>query len=159
MTFSEAGKTEEPSNSIYNEVNGIIFDKGGDGTEHMERISKEAKLIYVLCCFEGEVLNGGFDSFFFNSAGDYTADVLEGLNYFEASSYISCLKRAISWFPDSIPSSKRETRWAQMEPFEEDEKFLNEMSEIQSEFYEHKDNLIEKMDAYVKANPQIRIRS
>jgi hypothetical protein len=157
MNFSEAGKSEEPAIAVYDAVNNIIFDE--DGTEHLERVSKEAKLIYVLCCFEGEIHNGGFASFFFNSSGDYTFDILEGLKYFEAESYNSCLRKAISWFPDKEPSKKREVRWNQMEPFEDDENFQSEMSEVESEFYKCRDNLIEKMDAYVTSNPQFSIMS
>ena len=71
LKFSHYANNEEPAFDVFTECHKIVF-KGSDGnTEYLERLSEEAKLVYLIWCFDGEVHNGGFDQLFFNSLGNH----------------------------------------------------------------------------------------
>src|SRR5690606_14789899 len=50
-----------------------------------EGLSEAEKKYFAVCCLSGEVYNGGFHQFFFNSAGAYYKYVLSGLEEMGAS--------------------------------------------------------------------------
>jgi hypothetical protein len=64
--------------------------------------------------FEAEVMNGGIDQYFYNSAGDHTAACLEALQAIGAKQSAELLQRACDLFPDKMPSSEREIRQKQL---------------------------------------------
>ncbi len=81
---------------------------------------------------EAELNNGGFDQFFFNSAGDRTFETIVALEAIGATHTASIVRAAASKFPGGLPSSDRDVRQEQLESvspeldaFEaEDEAFL-----------------------------------
>lgn len=158
MKFSEAAKAEEPTFAVYNEVNKLIFNEG-EGREYMDRVSKEAAMIFKLYCFEGEILNGGMDQLFFNSAGDYIGDIIEGLEFYAAESYLNCLNRTLKFFPNHMPSKNRELRQKQLRAIEENQEYRTAVNEAETEFYCHKDGLVEKMDKFIIQNPTLNVES
>ena len=60
--------------------------------------------------FDGEVRNGGFHQFFFNSSGDDALDARAGLARFGMTVSLALLDCALTAFPDNKPSTDRETR-------------------------------------------------
>jgi|ERR1700690_178409 len=66
-----------------------------------------AELIEAL---EGEVNNGGFDQFFYNSAGDNTADTILALEAIGAAKTADIVKRAAAKFPGGMPPKERFAR-------------------------------------------------
>jgi hypothetical protein len=59
---------------------------------------------------EGEVNNGGFDQFFFNSAGDRAADSIEALEAIGAHKTADIVRRACARFPGGMPPADRFAR-------------------------------------------------
>jgi hypothetical protein len=66
-----------------------------------------AELIEAL---EGEVNNGGFDQFFYNNAGDNTADTILALEAIGAVRTADIVKRAAAMFPGGMPPKERVAR-------------------------------------------------
>jgi hypothetical protein len=94
-----------------------------------------AKLIENL---EAEVNNGGFDQFFYNSAGDDTEEVIRALDTIEAGAMSDIVKRAAAKFPGGMPPKDRFQRQEvllQVSP--ESDAF----DELDAEFYGYPDNL------------------
>jgi hypothetical protein len=59
---------------------------------------------------EAEVNNGGFDQFFFNSAGDEAAETIEALEVIGAHRTAAILRRACATFPGAMPPTDRDAR-------------------------------------------------
>ena len=77
-----------------------------------EALSEAEKKYFAVCCLSGEVYNGGFHQFFFNSAGEYYEYALSGLAEMEAGESLQLLKRAKQvWFDFSdVPTDTRTRR-------------------------------------------------
>jgi hypothetical protein len=63
---------------------------------------------------EGEVNNGGFDQYFYNSGGDNTAEVIQALELIGAVRMADTVNRAAAKFPGGMPpkGALRATRCA-----------------------------------------------
>lgn len=77
-----------------------------------EGLSESEKKYFAVCCLSGEVYNGGFQQFFFNSAGAYYEYALSGLEEMEAGESVQLLKKAKQiWFDFSdVPTDTRARR-------------------------------------------------
>ncbi len=64
---------------------------------------------------EAEINNGGFDQYFFNSAGDKTVETIRALERIGANKTASIVKDAAAKFPDGQPSPDRNERQKQLE--------------------------------------------
>lgn len=63
----------------------------------------------------GEVYNGGFHQYFFNSAGNTTAAARDALRAYGATETLALLECAMTAFPKSTPSAVREKRGRELE--------------------------------------------
>jgi uncharacterized protein DUF4375 len=61
---------------------------------------------------EAEVNNGGFDQFFFNSAGDNASKTIEALEVIGAQKTAAIVRRACAKFPSGMPPADRNARQA-----------------------------------------------
>ena len=64
---------------------------------------------------EAEINNGGFDQFFFNSAGDRTAEVIDALSVIGATRTATIVKAAASKFPGGMPPRDQNARQEALE--------------------------------------------
>lgn len=159
MYFSDFVDNEEPALDVFNACLEIIFAGSDGNTEYLERISPEARLVYLLWCFDGEVHNGGFDQLFYHSLGDHCLEILAGLKDVYAKKSCELLEKALRWFPESKPSKDREKRWLQLEPFEDDEKYESDLNSLDGEFYKYEDNLADLLHDFVRKNPEASVNA
>ena len=94
---------------------------------------------------EAEINNGGFDQFFFNSAGDYTEETIEALIKIGAPSTAEIVKKAASKFPGGIPPRDRDTRQELLEKVSPDN---DAFEELDDEFLAYEDDLASLASAY-----------
>ena len=87
---------------------------------------------------EAEINNGGFDQFFFNSAGDNTKETIEALVAVGANHTAAIVRKAAARFPGGMPSPDRNTRQEQLERISPDNDAFEEQDDA---FYEYKDDL------------------
>ncbi|MDM5131959.1 DMP19 family protein [Aeromonas piscicola] len=152
MHFSEFSDNEEPAFDVFNACHEIVFAGSDGNTEYLERISPEARLVYLLWCFDGEVHNGGFDQLFFNSLGDHCLEILAGLKKVNAIKSYGLLEKATRWFPESKPSLDREKRCKQLARYKDDENYEADLENLDTEFYKYEENLAELLHTFVRAN-------
>lgn len=157
--FNKFVDSKEPAFEIFNQCMDIVFDSDDAESEYIERLSKEARLVYLLWCFDGEIHNGGFAQLFFNSLGDYCSEILAGLKTIEANKSAHLLAAAMEPFPGAAPSQDREVRWKQLEPFEDNEKHEVFLNRLDNEFYKYEDNLSELLHNYVRSNTNASINA
>ena len=95
---------------------------------------------------EGEVNNGGFDQFFFNSTGDYSRETVSALERIKAYKTAALLKAACDRFPDGMPptdiSVRREIMLSKVSPNAE------AFQELDDRFYAYEDDLGQLIDDY-----------
>jgi len=159
VKFSDFINNKEPALDVFNLCHEIVFTGSDGNTEFIERIGPEARLVYLLWCFDGEIHNGGFDQLFFNSLGDHCLEILEGLKTIKANKSSNLLEKAMRWFPNSQPSPDRQERWDQLESHKNDVTYQSDLNDLDAEFYEYEDNLAKLLDGFVKNNKEASINA
>jgi hypothetical protein len=115
-----------------------------------ERLNVPQKTFLCIWGLEAEVNNGGFDQYYFNSAGDHAADTPESLRTIGAEHTAMLVKKANDVFGPIGPSRNRNERQKQLHSLAVDQK--KELSELTNEFFRYHDNLDEMLKAYVGKN-------
>ena len=113
-------------------------------------LSQAEQTVYCLDALEREVNNGGFSQFFFNSSGDTALETVAALERLGAPHTAGLVRRAVSAFPGGRPSPDRDAREKQMEALPESATEL--WSELDTAFFEYRDNLAALERAYVTAH-------
>jgi hypothetical protein len=107
----------------------------------MEKI----KVVALIEALEAEVNNGGFDQFFFNDAGDRTAETIEALRAIGANHTASIVQAAAAKFPGGMPPIDRDMRQEVLERVSPDSDAFEEQDDA---FYEYKDDLSRLANAH-----------
>lgn len=103
---------------------------------------KVKQLIWDL---EGEINNGGFHQFFFNSAGDETEATITALESIGAAHTVRIVREAAAKFPGGMPLANREERQAQLDVVAPE---TDEFDDLDAAFLEYKDDLQALVDAH-----------
>lgn len=156
MRFSDVLHQEEPAYAIFKSALKIAFDANDAVTEHIDRLSPEARLVYLVWCLDGEIHNGGFDQFFYNSLGDHWSELLGHLDTIGAVTSKKLLAKAVSIFPNAAPSSNRQERFEQLNRLDDDEVEAL-LSDLDEEFWRYEDGLAQRVDDFVRKHPDASI--
>ena len=97
---------------------------------------------------EAEVNNGGFDQYFFNSAGNNAETALFGLKEIGATSAAALLEQAVAVFPGGKPPTDRFKRQEVMQQIAAQSKLV--WDKCNSEFYKRKERINDLSLAYAK---------
>lgn len=118
--------------------------------EGFQGLSDSEKCYFAVTKLVGEVYNGGFDQYFFNSSGSYYEYSMLGLKEIYADQALALLQQAKSVVFDTekVPENtpKRRELILQHES-DQRSKILNDLDE---QFYQIGDDLIDKNTAYAK---------
>ncbi len=95
---------------------------------------------------EAEVNNGGFHQFFFNSAGDRTAETIHALNLIGATRTAAIVSQAAARFPGAMPLADRDERQGQLESISPDG---DEFEDLDEAFLAYEDDLAILTGSYV----------
>lgn len=156
MRFSDVFQQEDPAYAIFTSALDIVFDSNDAVTEHIDRLSAEARLVYLVWCLDGEIHNGGFNQFFYNSLGNHWAELLDHLGVIGAVTSKRLLHQAISIFPDSAPAQDREERFKQFKRMD-DAEVEALLSDLNKQFWAYDDNLAYKVNDFVMKHPNATI--
>ena len=110
-------------------------------------LSENERIVKHVCLLESEVNNGGFDQYFFNSAGNYALQTMDLLRRIGSKGTLALLTQAIEAFGLNPPSSDRETRWAQMDMLPE--AASDEWDRLNREFYNSTESLADLVVNYI----------
>ena len=103
------------------------------------------EVVGLIDALEGEVNNGGFHQYFYNSAGDRTAETIQALEIIGAFAMADIVERAAQKFPYGMPPKNR---------FERQDVLLGaypnaaEFRALDEEFYRYADNLVALIATY-----------
>jgi hypothetical protein len=115
-----------------------------------ENLTRPEKVFVCVWGLEGEVNNGGFDQYYFNSSGDHALDAEESFKAIGAKHTADLVKQANSLFGAAGPSPDRAARQKQLDALGEAK--TKKMNEIEEDFFKYKDNLWELLTVYVSKN-------
>ncbi|MCX9158601.1 DMP19 family protein [Niveibacterium sp. 24ML] len=97
---------------------------------------------------EAEVNNGGFDQYYFNSAGDLALQTVEALKAIGAGNTASLLSAANAEFPGSVPPVNRAERQEALGRIRETVRFAS----LEAEFYRYEEDLLTLLASYLRAH-------
>jgi len=105
------------------------------------------RIIDLIADLEGEVNNGGFHQFFYNDAGNDTAEIIEALRVIGATKMADIVVRAASVFPSKMSPKDRVARQDILL-----EKFPNSVAfrDLDEEFYDYPDDLRVLLAKYIE---------
>jgi hypothetical protein len=117
-----------------------------------EKLSQPEKVFVCVWGLEAEVNNGGFDQYYFNSAGDHSLDAVTSLEAIGANHTANLVRQANALFGEAGPSRDRFARQKQLEGLGQAK--TKKMNEIEEEFFKYKDKLGQLLEAYVFKNAE-----
>jgi hypothetical protein len=118
------------------------------GQKAVARITEPELRLLAVYCLWGEVHNGGFDQYFFNSSGNDSEAALAGLKELGAPAAAALLERAMYAFPGGKPPADRKQRVALMAKLRK--KAEGVWEQCDKEFYALKEDLSQLMLTYAK---------
>lgn len=112
-----------------------------------ERLSLAEQQYFAVGLLKGEVDNGGFSQYFFNSSGAYAREALSGLKAINAEKTVEIMRDAMATFGKDGPSRDRAARQDQLAKlFTAQDK---EFERLDKQFYASKERIYVLMLLYV----------
>jgi hypothetical protein len=108
----------------------------------------KTQVTHLIDELEGEVNNGGFHQYFYNSAGDNTAETIPAVEAIGALHMADILRRAAAKFPGGMPLAERFARQdVLLELFPNSTAF----EDLDNEFYAYPNDLNALLKKFVSA--------
>lgn len=126
----------------------IIWGKTTPEDNCFSKLNDIEKTFVYIDLLEGQVHNGGFDQFFFNSSGSYTYGILSSYKKIKANKTAELLETAMKLFPiQPIPTNTAIRRQYMVNV----EEFISERwNDLDDEFYKYADNVPELLISFIK---------
>jgi hypothetical protein len=123
----------------------VINNKCNYG-ENLDELTNGERIIYYVGELEGEINNGGFSQYFFNSSGQNAKEAINALKTINAEYTASLLEQALAIYKNGPTNDGRN------DPEEDEltEKQEEKLNELDDKFYEYNDNLSELQIIYIK---------
>lgn len=144
LTLDELLAINDP-NTFAVELTDAIW---GQASVDFDEMSEAEQTAFCIDGLEREVNNGGFNQFFFNSAGDQAVQTVAALHRIGAHAAAALVERANGAFGIAGPSSDRNARQKQIESLGEQSSALWEA--LDNAFLEYPDALARLLQEYVR---------
>ena len=120
--------------------------------EVLASASAGQRAVYALVATDGEVNNGGFEQYFFNSTGGLMDEAIDGARLVGAGKHEQILREAAAVFPGAeVPNDHRRRQEVfDSIPAEEAEPALGNLAD---RWYAAENELDRRLRAYVEAHP------
>jgi hypothetical protein len=137
---------EDPTQLLWRDLVRRVFET----PEGFHDLSEPEKRYFAVSVLEGEVYNGGFHQYFFNSSGRYYEYTLLGLQEMNALQSLDLLQNAkrVIFNDKAIPESTGKTREIILQA-DSDQRFRL-LEELDKKFWQDPDDLHTKITAYAK---------
>jgi hypothetical protein len=112
-----------------------------------EKLSQPERVFLCVWDLEAEVNNGGFDQYYFNSAGDHALDTVRALETIGAKRTAELVRTMNNLFGPAGPSPVRFKRQDQLSSLRDS--VANKMHDADKRFYKYDDNLEQLLTAFV----------
>lgn len=147
MSFYNSILEIEDTDDATMEVLEYLSDKYDNDPSSLNQYEKNLLNIFEL---EAEVNNGGFEQYFYNSAGSNTKETLHALEEIKASNTKLLLEKAIKVFPGGKVEKDHEKRQDIIDELPED--CQDKWNELDDDFYQYEDDIASLVIDYIKKN-------
>jgi hypothetical protein len=127
----EAIQTEN-WNSVVNDLNDFVYEMRKNA-DNLSDLSVPQQTYYLISELQAEVNNGGFDQFYYNSAGDYAAETVIALQRIGAEQTAELVAAANAVFPKGVVPQNRNKRQKVVDKIRD--KVSDDWSDLDSKFY------------------------
>ena len=118
--------------------------------DNISVLTKPERVIYIVTTLDGEVHNGGFDQYFWNSSGDQANELVDAFIEIGAPQTAAICEKALSVFGGHVPED-RDERNEVLDALDGD--LVDEiLSECDDAFYDYEEDLTELCYAYIMNN-------
>jgi hypothetical protein len=116
-------------------------------TTPFEELSEEDQTVILIWSLTGEVNNGGFDQYYFNSSGDFATETVSALSRIGAIRTAQLLVQANGLFPTQPPPKNREQRIAELDRFTDRAAAI--WRALETDFYRDPDKIEKRLVEYL----------
>ncbi len=159
MKFKDFLDADDPPFEIFSRALDLVYDKGDGKTEHLDRLSSQARLIYLIWCFLGDLNNGGFNQTITNSIGNHLSEIHASLWSIEANTLHSQLSQVLSRFPNGVPPKDRMKRYELFESFSEDPEYVALEDALNSQYWTDTVEVPARLLVYIRNNQDSSIEA
>jgi len=138
----------DPDGSVTNAVLNRIGSRFS-GPHNIETLTHGERLVLELNALMGEVLNGGFHQYLWNSSGDFAEKTRSMLREIGAPSTAALLDRVAGAFPDGRIPEEREDRCRLIEDLENGNPEVDLFADEDRVFYQSEENLNRLLVEYI----------
>ncbi len=135
--------------TLVNEMGYYLSEKCNFG-DNAERLSDAERTIYIVYTLEGEVNNGGFAQYFYNSSGDLGYELEAAFQKIGASETATICEKATAVFGTAYPQDRSERQDIMMS--DDNVHFGDIWSECDSEFFEYPEDTANMMYEFIMDN-------
>lgn len=148
----DSTKDEELLQLIFDNLSENLPEDYDKEYKTVTSLNESKQAIYVIWLLEGEVNNGGFNQFYFNSSGEFADLLPDALTLVGATKFAGLMRRANSIYiseNDKITEHQDGTLEGFSKSYED-----NPLDEFDNEFYElyEVENLNDLQVQYIRAN-------
>lgn len=115
------------------------------------KIPEVYRIVYMIRVYEGEINNGGFDQYFYNSTGYFIFDTIKYLEKIGARGNLEITKKALA-LVNSNNLTIEQFKSEQIDREIDYDDVSEQLNELDNEFYEYPDNLEGLLIKYIKDN-------
>lgn len=144
----------EVEQAIVDFVDCRIRLEGNAERQALRSLSKGFLAVYTTWGVEAEVNNGGFNQYFWNSAGEFATDAAEGFDLIGAPALARLTERAIAIHTKDEERMARFKTRGSLEAFSESYEH-NPLNELDEEFYRLARGLSQIRVRFVRRNPAL----
>jgi len=143
---------EQLEQTIFDNISQIIGTDYENELDKVQKLTDGQKAIYSTWLVEGEVNNGGFNQFYFNSSGSFAEMAVNGFEVIGAKKFAGIMKRANELYK-SIKDELEKHNDGTLESFSESYED-NPLNDLDTEFYKlyEDENLSDLKTRYIRSN-------
>jgi len=146
MTMSKVFEIQDPSDFYFKLIEVLYSRIENSGSQSWDCLNAGEKAAIAIWELDGEVNNGGFDQYFFNSSGDHALEAVPALKLVGAVKTEALVRKALTAFPHGVPSEDRDIRCEQLDRIEVGVPAL--WRDLEDEYYAEPEDLTELVFAY-----------
>jgi hypothetical protein len=130
--------------------------KGVSEHDVIKTLSPGFIAIYTTWWVEAEVVNGGFNQYFFNSSGSFASEAVAGFDLIGTPALARLMERAIAINRENQEKNKKLNVPRTLEAFSKSYKG-NRLNKLDDEFYAQMEGLWKTRVRFIRANPHLFI--
>ena len=146
--FDDIWKSETKGNLLI-ALGGWLCKKGNYGN-NIDKLSAAEKCFYLVYQLEGEINNGGFSQFFYNSSGDFANDTAAALREIGADKAADIYDKALAAFGGTVSKNRSERNIRLNDAISNS--IIEILNQCDIEFYKYPDDLLELNYQFVMHN-------